>query len=240
MIDMFSTMGAIAFAAGFIGGVSGFGAGTVQMIILPWFFPLNIAAGISGVICLSLTITMLLRYRKHVKPRKLLLPIIYFLIGSYSAISFSTYVDQVMMKKVMGIFLIFLSIYFLFVRKTKVEKVTELTAFIFSVISGICDGLFGIGGPLMVILFLARSDSKEEYLGNTQLHFTVTLILNCIIRACNGIITLGHSPYMLVGIVGIQLGFLLANRVADRINGEQLKKIVSACVGLAGVVNLIG
>lgn len=238
MTDIFPAIGLIAFMAGLIGGVTGFGAGTVQMMVLPWFFPLNVAAGISGFICCTLTAVMFWRYRKHVRPKKVILPIFFFAIGSFCSISFSTEVDQALMKKVMGVFLIVLSIYFLFFQKKKVEQVGIVTAVIFSVISGVCDGLFSIGGPLMVIVFLARSECKEEYLGNTQLHFFVTLVINCALRVHNGIVTTAHIPYIGIGILMILLGFLAANRIADRINGEQLRKIVYAAVGLAGVINL--
>lgn len=236
----FYAMAAAAFIAGLVQGVSGFGSGTVQMMFLPWFFPLNEAAGIGGVVSCTLTAVLFFRYRKYLKPRKIILPIILYSIGSYFSISFSTLVDQALMKRVMGGFLILLSIYFLFVRKTKMEKVGHLTAAVFSVVSGICDGLFGIGGPLMVILFLARSDSKEEYLGNTQAHFFVTLVINCFIRVHNGIITTVHLPYMLLGSVFIWAGGFVASRIADRIDGEKLRKIVYVCVGLAGLINLVG
>lgn len=45
-----SVAAAAAFMAGIIQGVSGFGSGTVQMMILPLLFPLNEAAGIGGLV----------------------------------------------------------------------------------------------------------------------------------------------------------------------------------------------
>lgn len=240
MTAQYSAMAGIALLAGLVQGVTGFGSGTVQMMILPWFFPLNEAAGISGVVCCSLTAVLFFRYRKYVKAKKVILPILLYTIGSYCSISFSTTVDQALMKRMMGVFLICLSVYFLFFQKKKMEKVGFVTAAVFSVISGISDGLFSIGGPLMVILFLARSDSKEEYLGNTQAHFFVTLVINCILRVRSGIITTVHLPFMLIGIACIWLGGWIAGFIADRINGEQLRKLVYICVGLAGVVNIIG
>ena len=35
-----------------------------------------------------------------------------------------------------------------------------------SFVSGLCNGLFGIGGPLMVLIILAACDSMDEYIGN--------------------------------------------------------------------------
>lgn len=240
MTGQFAAMGGIAFLAGIVQGVTGFGSGTVQMMILPWFFPLNQAAGIAGVVCCFFTAILFWRYRRHLRPRKVIAPIIIYAIGSYWAISFSARMDQDYMKRVMGVFLILLSVYFLFIQKKKIEHVSLPVAVVFSLVSGVCDGLFGIGGPLMVILFLAQSDSREEYLANSQTLFFVTLVINCVLRAINGIITPVHVPYMLTGIVMIWLGGIVAKRIADRLSAEKLRQVIYFCVGVAGVINLIG
>lgn len=240
MAVQFSAIAFFTFLAGIVQGVTGFGAGTLQMMVLPLFFPLIEATGISGVVCWSLTTAMFYRYRKYVKPKKVILPTLFYLLGSYSAISFSMQVNQEIMQRVMGVFLILLACYFLFIQREKVEHVSSFAAVIFSVVSGVCDGLFGIGGPLMVMMYLSNSDSKEEYFANSQAHFFITLVLNCIIRVSNGIIKTAHIPYMLAGIVTIWVGGRIAKRIADRIDADRLRHIVYCCVGAAGLINLIG
>lgn len=240
MAVQFSAIAFFTFLAGIVQGVTGFGAGTLQMMVLPLFFPLIEATGISGVVCWSLTTAMFYRYRKYVKPKKVILPTLFYLLGSYSAISFSMQVNQELMQRVMGVFLILLACYFLFIQREKVEHVSSLVAVIFSVVSGVCDGLFGIGGPLMIILFLAHSDSKEEYLGNSQALFFGTLLVNCTVRIHKGILTQAHIPYIVVGLITMSLGGFIAKRIADRIDGDKLRRIVYYCVGAAGVINLLG
>ena len=240
MAGQFAAIAFFTFMAGLVQGVTGFGSGTLQMMILPWFFPLNEATGISGVVCCFLTSLMLWQYRKHVNIKKVVLPIILYTIGSYCAISYSTRVDQELMQRIMGVFLILLACYFLFVKKNKVEHVGISLMVVFSLVSGVCDGLFGIGGPLMVMMYLSNSDTKEEYFANSQAHFFVTLVLNCIIRAANGIIRPVHVPYMIAGIVTIWVGGRIAKRIADRIDGDKLRRIVYYCVGAAGMINLLG
>ncbi|MBQ8216369.1 MAG: sulfite exporter TauE/SafE family protein [Oscillospiraceae bacterium] len=240
MSGQFAAIAFFTFMAGLVQGVSGFGSGTLQMMILPWFFPLNEATGISGVVCCFLTGLILWQYRKHINYKKIFLPILIYTAGAYWAISYSTRVDQELMQRVMGGFLILLACYFLFVKKNKVEHVGALLMVIFSLVSGVCDGLFGIGGPLMVMMYLSNSDSKEEYFANSQAHFFITLVLNCIIRVSNGIIKTAHIPYMLAGIVTIWVGGRIAKRIADRIDADRLRHIVYCCVGAAGLINLIG
>jgi len=104
----FAAIAFFTFMAGLVQGVSGFGSGTLQMMILPWFFPLNEATGISGVVCCFLTGLILWQYRKHINYKKIFLPILIYTAGAYWAISYSTRVDQELMQRVMGGFLILL------------------------------------------------------------------------------------------------------------------------------------
>ena len=72
------------------------------------------------------------------------------------------YLPTDLLKKVFGVFLMLLSVYFLvFSSKLKI-KATLMSATVCGTLAGILGGLFGIGGPPMVIFFLAALDDKEE------------------------------------------------------------------------------
>ena len=92
----------------------------------------------------------------------------------------------------------------------------------------------------MVIYYLSQTDSKEEYLGTIQTLFCVTLICNNVLRVYNGILGLVHVPYILIGALSILGGFVLANKIVDRLDGEKLKKITYVVIGISGLLNLIG
>ena len=80
----------ITVLAGIAHGVCGFGAGIVMMTVLPSFFSISQSAAIVGVVCIALTSLMILRYRKHVSPRKVILPLIVYSAASAAAIHFSS------------------------------------------------------------------------------------------------------------------------------------------------------
>ena len=148
-------------------------------------------------------------------------------------------VDQDAMKKVFGIFLVILSVYYLFFNKSQKKELGMAVSVIFIAISGVCDGLFGIGGPLMVLFFLSRTESKEEYLGSIQGVFLVNLIYGTMMRMMNHILTPVHLPYIATGMVCILTGLMFANKIVDRLDGEKIKKITYLVIGISGILNVL-
>lgn len=229
----------IALCGGILQGVTGFGAGVVMMMVLPSFFPLNQAAGVSCAIAIVLCLSVAVRYRSYIQVKKVIWPAILYVAVSSISITFSTMVDQAVMKKVFGVFMILLSAYYLFLNKNQEKKLGLLTSMVFIAVSGACDGLFGIGGPLMVVYFLGQTSSKEEYLGSIQTMFLVNLVYGTFLRMYNHILTPLHLPYIGMGMVCILVGFVIANRIVDRLNGEKIKKITYVVIGISGALNVI-
>ena len=225
--------------AGIFQGITGFGAGIISMMALPLAFPLIQSSAIAGAICLSLTAAMVLQYRKHINFRKAILPTILYTLMSAIAIHFSTQINQALIKRIFGGFLILLALYYIFVNREKSRKLGLAVSIVFIAVSGACDGLFSIGSPLMVIYYLSQTDSKEEYLGTIQFLFFVCLVYNLFARIHNGILLATHLPLILIGIVCINCGLFIANRIVGKINGEKLKKIAYIGIGLTGLMNLL-
>ena len=235
----YGIIGLIALCAGILQGVTGFGAGIIMMMVLPIFFPLNQAAGISCAIAIVLSFSMFVRYRTHIHIKKVVWPAFLYVAVSSCSIIFSTMVDQDAMKKVFGIFLVILSVYYLFFNKSQKKELGIVISVIFIAISGACDGLFGIGGPLMVLFFLSRTESKEEYLGSIQGVFLVNLIYGTMMRMMNHILTPVHLPYIVTGMVCILTGLMFANKIVDRLDGEKIKKITYLVIGISGILNVL-
>lgn len=229
----------VSLCAGILQGVTGFGSGIAMMVVLPVFFPLNQAAGVSCAIAIILSILMVARYRKHIQIRKVLWPAILYMGSSGISIYFSAMVNQALMKKVFGVFLVLLSIYYLFLAVKQSKKPNFLLSVVFIAVSGVCDGLFGIGGPLMVLYYLSRTQTKEEYLGTIQALFLTNLVYGTILRIANHILTPLHLPYIGIGMIGIILGLAIANKIVDRADGEKIKRVTYVVIGISGILNLL-
>ena len=232
---------AITMLAGLVQGVTGFGSCIVIMLVLPFYFPLAEAAGIAVATTLIMGIVMILRYRTSINVREALLPSLLYIIVSSLAIHFSASVDQTLMKKVFGVFLVLLSEFYLgFVPANSNQKKLPLLAGAACIIlSAACDGLFGIGGPLMVIYFMHRTTDLHEYLGTLQLFFLVNNVYNTGFRFFRGVLGPQHLIFIAVGMAGILIGVLIAGKIVEKVRRDVLRKLIYVMIGISGLVNLL-
>ena len=228
-----------SIGAGVIQSVTGFGSGIFMMLFYPYFFPILSASALSSSISLVSNVALTWRYRKQCEWKLTLFPAIVYIATSSAAILFAPYLPTETLKRVFGGFLVILSIYFLTVSGKIKIKANLVSATICGALSGVVGGLFGIGGPPMVIFFLAALDDKEKYLGTIQFFFLVTSLYTFIFRIINGIYGIDLIPFSLIGIVGILVGKAIGTRIIDKINADTMKKLVYAFLGFSGLTNLM-
>jgi len=229
-----------ALCAGIVQGVTGFGSCIVMMIVFPFLFTIPEGAGIAVAVTVFLSLSVTIRYRREIRPSKLIPPAILYVIVSNLSIHFSTMVDPVLIKRIFGAFLIVLSVYFLFFSKSvQGKKLSVPAALICIAVSAACDGLFGIGGPLMVLVIMGMTSSPKEYLGSILFISTITCFCSTVFRFASGILTITHIPFILTGIAGILAGVFIANKIVDRLDGAMLRKLTYIMIGIAGIINLL-
>ena len=224
--------------AGIIQAVTGFGAGIFMMVFFPTLFPILNASALSSSISFVATCTLAWHYRKQADWKLTLLPSAIYILMSSVSILLAPFLPTEILKKVFGVVMILLSIYFLTISGKLKVKANMVSATICAMISGVMGGLFGIGGPPMVIYFLAALDDKEKYLGTIQLFFFITGTYTFIFRIINGIYTVNLVPFTLIGIVGIMVGKKIGLRIVNKINVDTMKKLVYAFLGFAGLTNI--
>ena len=233
-----------ALVGGIVQGVTGFGAGIVMMIFLPLSYSVVQSAGISSAITIALCASMVWRYRAHLNvraiPREIGLPAVLYLAVSSASIVFAQTVDPEVMKGVLGAFLIVLAAYFLVFQKSATFEPKGIVALACIVVSGLCDGLFGVGGPLMVVYFMARCKDQRQYLATIQLFFLVTVSFATAFRVANGIVTPALAPALGLGVAGILIGFVGANKIVDKLDANVVRQLTYVVIGLSGVSNLAG
>ncbi len=225
--------------AGFIQAVTGFGSGIFMMVFFPALFPILGASALSSSISLPATCVQAWNYRKISAWKLTLLPSAVYIFMSSVSILLAPYLPTAILKKTFGVVMILLSIYFLTISGKMKIKANMVSATICAMISGFMGGLFGIGGPPMVIYFLAALDSKEQYLGTLQSFFFITGAYTFIFRIINGIYTVDLIPYSILGVVGILIGTKVGRKVVDKINAETMKKLVYLFLGFAGLTNVL-
>lgn len=228
-----------SFLAGFTQTVSGFAGGIMIALFANIFFDSVAAAAINNCICVILAPVILVPYIKKIQWKKVILPWIFYIPTSVTIVRHLTSINLGVLKLAFGIFLIVLALYFLlFANKVKI-KPTLLLQIVFSVISGACQAMFAIGGPLMALYYSSILDDKEEYIATIQAFFSVTSVSALVTRIVSGQVSVDFLPYVIIGWVLLVSGRLLGKRTFERINGQTLKKIVYIVMIFAGVVNVV-
>lgn len=229
----------ITVLGGLIQTVTGFGSGIVMMLIFPYVFGIIKAPALTTSISLGLNIALTWKFRKYIDPKVVLAPTIAFFATSFTIIHFVERIKANYLYVLFGSFLIILALYFfVFAKKAKVRP-TIAAGIICGAVSGVCSGMFGIGGPMLAPYFVAATDSKESYLGNMQGLFAVTSLINTISRMHLGLYTFDLLPVTAIGIAGILIGKTAGLRILYKINAEKLPKIIYGFVAVSGAVILI-
>lgn len=228
-----------ALAAGFIQAVSGFGGAMVMMMTLPYFFPMTISTALAGMVNVPILALLAWRYREKINVKMVFLPAVTYLIVSGICIKIASLIDLDGMKAIFGLLLIALALYFNFFSNRIRIKANVASALICGGISGVTGGLFGIGGPLMVLYYLSTTKDKGVYLGTINLLFTITESYSAIMRFANGIISLDQGVPIVCGFAAILVGQQVGSRVVDKLDGEKMKKIIYLLLGLSGLITFI-
>ena len=228
-----------AIAGGVVQTVTGFGAAVVMMLFVPSFLGMIAAPAIVQTVCAGLSVPLVVKFWRKANWRVCVLPAVIYITCSAVIISLIGSFDLNVLKLLFGVFLVLLAIYFIFFAKTIKVRANIPTAVLFSVISGVFSGLFGIGGPLMAVYFLAATEDKEQYVGTSQLFFAACNIFNLVMRCIRGIYTVDLIPLTIAGIAAINIGKWFGLKILDRLDRELMKKLVYAFIGISGIVTII-
>lgn len=228
-----------AVLAGIVQGVAGFGSAVVLMAFLPAAFGVTHATGIVSPVCLVLDLVIFWRYRAYARPRLIVPASAGYLAVSSVVILLVKSVDQASMKLALGVFLVGLSVYLLFFQGDGTFEPHGAVAVAFVAASGLTEGLFGFGGPLMALYYLARTESNEEYLGTIQGFFTISSVYITLFRAANGITTLSDAPVVALAVAGVVVGSVVAGRIVSRLDKATISRLAYAFIGVAGIVNAV-
>ncbi len=162
----------------------------------------------------------------------LLIPTLAFgLLFTFASFS----MDTRLLRIALGCLLSLLSLYFLCFAATVSIQPTLSNGVAMGVVSGISNGLFGIGGPPAALYLLPAIGEKTAYLATIQAYFTLCNITNVSLRIAQGALVEGYTADILVGWIAVLIGTLCGLWAFARVNQGALKRIVYAFIGLNGL-----
>ena len=105
-------------------------------------------------------------------------------------------------------------------------------------VGGFVGGVFAVGGPFFVIYYLMLYEDKHRYNANLQTTFVLTSIFSLILHGFHGDFNSAFYLYFLMGAISVFGGVSLGMKWFERLPRDQIQKLASFIVLLAGL-NLI-
>lgn len=230
----------LSVVASFIQRTTGFGFGIFIMTILPYLMPsYGEATTLSGMLALTTSFAVAMKMRKFISWKRLLPVLLTFMIVSAAAVAALKYLDDILLRRILGVVLILVSVYFITLSERIHIRPSIPAAVGTGTISGILGGFFGMQGPPVVLYFLNSEPDKDHYMAIAQCFFFIGNISMTISRACNGFLTTAVIEDYLLGLVGIIIGAGIGGIVYRHIPAKIFRYVVYGYIGVSGVVLLV-
>ena len=232
----------LAAGASFIQRTIGFGFGIFIMTALPFLMPsYGEAVTLSGLLSLTSATIVMIKYLKFVTWKRLLPIVASFIIFSTIAICLLDKIEGQAMRRILGITLILISLYFSFfkARLQKLIRPTKGWQYGTGAASGIMGGLFAMHGPPVVLYLIVSEPDKDHYMGMIQTYAVVTNITMLAVRAFNGYVTPAVGSSYIYSLIGLAIGVIAGNWAFKHIPNRLFTYIVYAYIGVSGLIILL-
>ena len=235
----------VFFIAWFFQAFTGFGAGIFIVGLLSLVYDPRSVVISSALVNLLGTITLALFLMRKVRPRwGVLLPLI---LGSVPGILFGTEVllalDREALRLTIGVFVLFLGLYDLFVQKGVLSRLSIKEHFLWSLSAGFLGGFFaglvGMGGPPPVVYLNQVIEEVEEFKATLTLFFTSNIAFRTFFYWLEGGAGFFEPGFLLTALPSVPGGVFLGLYMAGRVRPERIKVLVSLSVVLLGAVLVI-
>lgn len=229
----------LTLGASFVQRTTGFGFGIFIMTALPFLMPsYGEATALSGLLALTTSCIAAWKFRKLVTWKRLFPILTAFLIISTLSICLLARIHDTMLRKILGVVLIIVSLYFAFFSKKIRFKTTLPYQIGAGLVSGAMGGFFGMHGPPAVLYFISSEPDKEHYMGMIQTYFVISNAMMTIVRASNGFVTPAVGRSYIFCIAAVAIGATIGGWAFRHIPGKTFPYVVYAYIGISGLIIL--
>lgn len=239
-IGAFAAFCGIVLAASFIQGVSGFAFSMIVLMVFPYLFGYTKSLVLAAMMATFVMLYNAFLYRRTIDWTWVVRWLAVYIVADLAGVLVLKRVgDNPIWYPLMGVIFIAMAIYLLWGQKRVQVRVGWGSMIVLSVLSGLIMGAFGVGGPLMAAFFLEATESKEYYLGTSQLVLGLTLFIDFLMRVANGMFTADLIGYTLLGVVSMVLGLYIAKRLVSRMDALTLRKFICVVMIADGIFMLL-
>lgn len=222
--------------AGFIQGLTGFGAALVAIPLLSFIIDVKTAVPLTLLNGIFITTYLALKLRSHLDYKKIFPLIIGAVPGLIAGVVLFRSINSEFIKLLLGLVLILYSSYCLLVRPKAIDP-PVVWAYFAGFLTGLITIILSAGGPPTIIYATLNSWKKEIIKATLTGFFAVNAYLAVAAQAIGGFITaelllllVKTAPFVLVGTV-------IGSRLTSVINRElYLQLIHLLLIGMGGML----
>jgi uncharacterized membrane protein YfcA len=227
-----------AFVAEILGTVGGFGSSLFFVPIAAYFLDFHSVLGITALFHVSSNLTKIALFR-HGFDKKIILwvgipAVVFVVIGAY----LSQFANTDVLEKILGVFLIVISVFFFRNRNIKIEP-SRRNSLLGGVFSGLAAGLLGTGGAIRGLTLASYQLRIEVFIATSAIIDLAIDASRAVVYTSNGYVH-KHDLYLipLLLVVSI-LGTLIGKKILSKISEDKFKIIVLGMIFLTGVFSLL-
>lgn len=230
----------INFLSAFLQASTGFGYAILAMFLMPFFLPYRQCSIISASLIIIIAVQMCFSLRTYIRLRKIWWPMLCCLSTLWIGIWLIKVLDASTMRKIMGVFLMLLALYFYAIKRFGIcIRETWLNGAIIGVMTGLATGMFNIIGPFLTLYYYDNMDSTLEIKANLEFSFLIggvtSLILNLAVMPLDSFliqnIVLSGAAAIVAGVLGLKL--------YHKVNKDIMKYIIIGVLPLMGLVQIL-
>lgn len=237
-MPIYIAVGFILFLAGFIQGLSGFGAVLMSLPLLAVFLDIKTVIPLAALAGQTITLMVLFQLKQQLDWGKIMPLIVSALPGILVGVYFLKRMDQGVIHWVLGITLIVYSLYSLFFRRGN-SALTERWAYLFGFLGGCLGGAFSASGPPVIVYTSLCPWSKDQIKVTLQGFFVMSGMVVVLTHACNGLTTLPVVRFFSAGLPLLFLGTYIGGRFYGRVNETAYRRIMMLLLAGLGLLMIV-
>lgn len=221
--------------AGFVQGLTSFGAGLVAIPLLTLVIDIKLAVGLCILLGMIINTTLAVRLRSHLD-RKKILPLF---TGSLPGVLLGSicfkHVDPALLKHFLGAVLVSYSLYSLAFRP-KPLGLSNRWGYVAGFCTGAIASVISAGGPPSIIYATLTGWTKEDMKATLTGFFLINGLYMILVYSIGGLFPPETLRHFLPAAPFVLLGSLLGSRFSGRIRQSTYLRIVYIVLALMGLV----
>ena len=221
---------AITFLSSLLQGTMGIGFAIIYVTLSTFLFPYLEVLVSERLLALLFMVPVLLRFRDKIRWRYIWIPLVFSILGTRIALLLMSALEEKNLIIILGAVLALSGIANMVLKKEWHFRGNWISGAVVGVIIGIIAGICGMAGPVLAMYFLGieeLSEDKDCYFATTVTLFELMGIIQTVDFLFNGYFPEGGWTLSLIGIIPTFAGMFIGLRLFNRINVEQVKKLLN-------------